>query len=74
MHKIKYALFYDNHTHMENPDVDNPDMEKPHEENPAQINTNQVITQERNSSLSKYQSINLDGQHDLKKTSASVPI
>ena len=47
--------------HMENPDVDNPDMEKPHEENPAQINTNQVITQERNNSLSKYQSINLDG-------------
>ena len=21
MHKVKYALFYDNHTHMENPDV-----------------------------------------------------
>ena len=47
--------------HMENPDVDKPDMEKPHEENPAQINTNQVITQERNNSLSNYQSINLDG-------------
>ena len=46
---------------MENPDVDNPDMEKPHTENPAQINTNQVITQERNNSLSNYQSINLDG-------------
>ena len=45
--------------HMENPDVDNPDMEKPHEGNPAQINTNQVITQERNNSLSNYQSINL---------------
>ena len=51
--------------HMENPDVDNPDMEKPHEENPAQINTNQVITQERNNSLSKYQSINLDGMDGI---------
>ena len=47
--------------HMENPDMDKPDMDKPHEGNPAQINTNQVITQERNTSLSKYQSINLDG-------------
>lgn len=51
--------------HMENPDVDNPDMEKPHEENPAQINTNQVITQERNNSLSNYQSINLDGMDGI---------
>ena len=51
--------------HMENPDVDNPDMEKPHEENPAQINTHQVITQERNNSLSKYQSINLDGMDGI---------
>lgn len=51
--------------HMENPDVDNPDMDKPHEENPAQINTNQVITQERNNSLSKYQSINLDGMDGI---------
>ena len=47
--------------HMENPDVDNPDMEKPHTETPAQINTDQVITNERNNSLSNYQSINLDG-------------
>ena len=47
--------------HMENPDMDKPDMDKPHEGNPAQINTNQVITQERNNSLSNYQSINLDG-------------
>lgn len=47
--------------HMENPDVDYPDVEEPHEENPARINTNQVITQERNNSLSKYQSINSDG-------------
>lgn len=51
--------------HMENPDVDNPDMEKPHTENPAQINTNQVITQERNNSLSNYQSINLDGMDEM---------
>ncbi len=51
--------------HMENPDVDKPDMEKPHEENPAQINTNQVITQERNNSLSNYQSINLDGMDGI---------
>lgn len=51
--------------HMENPDVDNPDMDKPHEENPSQINTNQVITQERNNSLSKYQSINLDGMDGI---------
>ena len=47
--------------HMEKPDVDYPDVDEPHEENPAQINTNQVITQERNNSLSKYQSINPDG-------------
>ena len=51
--------------HMENPDVDNPDMDKPHEGNPAQINTNQVITQERNNSLSNYQSINLDGMDGI---------
>ena len=47
--------------HMENPDVDNPHMEKPHGENPAQLNTNQVINNQRNNSLNKYQSINLDG-------------
>ena len=47
--------------HMEKPDVDYPDVDEPHEENPARINTNQVITQERNNSLSKYQSINPDG-------------
>lgn len=51
--------------HRENPDVDNPDMEKPHTENPAQINTKQVITQERNNSLSNYQSINLDGIDEM---------
>ena len=48
-------------SHMEKPDVDYPDVDEPHEENPARINTNQVITQERNNSLSKYQSINPDG-------------
>mgnify|MGYP000286462219 FL=1 len=52
--------------HRENPDVDNPDMdnphmENPHGENPAQLNTNQVINNQRNNSLNKYQSINLDG-------------
>lgn len=47
--------------HMEKPDVDYPDVDEPHEENPARINTHQVITQERNNSLSKYQSINPDG-------------
>lgn len=47
--------------HMEKPDVDYPDVDEPHEENPARINTSQVITQERNNSLSKYQSINPDG-------------
>ena len=47
--------------HRENPDMDNPDMGIPCEENPAQINTNQEIYQERNNSVSKYQSINLDG-------------
>lgn len=45
--------------------MDKPDMDKPHEGNPAQINTNQVITQERNNSLSKYQSINLDGMDGI---------
>ena len=52
--------------HREKPDVDNPDMENPHMENPhgenpAQLNTNQVINNQRNNSLNKYQSINLDG-------------
>ena len=36
-------------------------MENPHGENPAQLNTNQVINNQRNNSLNKYQSINLDG-------------
>ena len=41
--------------------MENPHTENPHGENPAQLNTNQVITNERNNSLNKYQSINLDG-------------
>lgn len=56
--------------HRENPDVDNPDMdnphmENPHGENPAQLNTNQVINNQRNNSLNKYQSINLDGMDGI---------
>lgn len=47
--------------HTEKPDTDNPFTGKPCTENPAQLNTNQVITNERNNSLNKYQSINLDG-------------
>ena len=46
---------------VENPDMENPHMENPHGENPAQLNTNQVINNQRNNSLNKYQSINLDG-------------
>ena len=41
--------------------MENPHMENPHGENPAQLNTNQVINNQRNNSLNKYQSINLDG-------------
>ena len=43
------------------PDTDNPFTGKPCTENPAQLNTNQVINNQRNNSLNKYQSINLDG-------------
>ena len=32
MHKVKYALFYDNHTHPENPDVEPEEPEEPVEE------------------------------------------
>ena len=53
--------------HRENPDMDNPDMGIPYEENPAQINTNQEIYQERNNSMSKYQSINLDGMDRMEE-------
>lgn len=45
----------------ENPDADNPVTEKPYTGNPAQRNTDQVITEKTNTSLSNYQSINLDG-------------
>ena len=47
--------------HTEKPDTDNPFTGKPCTENPAQLNTNQVINNQRNNSLNKYQSINLDG-------------
>lgn len=47
--------------HQENPHVDNPDVDKPHMENSAEIITNRVIPKERNNSLNKNQSINLDG-------------
>lgn len=53
--------------HMENPDMDKPDVGKPCEDNPSQRNTNPVITQERNNSLSNYQSINLDGTDGMDK-------
>ena len=52
---------------MENPDMDKPDVGKPCEDNPSQRNTNPVITQERNNSLSNYQSINLDGTDGMDK-------
>ena len=44
-----------------NPGQAKPEQAEPGQENPAQLNTNQVITNERNNSLNKYQSINLDG-------------
>ena len=45
----------------ENPTTVKPSPDMPSSDNPIQINTNQVITQQRNNSLSNYQSINLDG-------------
>lgn len=45
----------------ENPTTVKPSPDMPSSDNPMQINTNQVITQQRNNSLSNYQSINLDG-------------
>lgn len=53
--------------HTENPFTDNPVTGKPFTENPAQRNTNQVINNERSNSLSKYQSINLDGMDGMDK-------
>ena len=54
---------------VDNPDMDNPHMENPHGENPAQLNTNQVINNQRNNSLNKYQSINLDGMDRMDERS-----
>lgn len=47
--------------HTENPCVEKPDVDNPRGDKSAQINTEQVITQERNTDLNNYQSINLDG-------------
>ena len=47
--------------HTENPCVEKPDVDNPRGDKSAQINTDQVITQERNTDLNNYQSINLDG-------------
>ena len=51
--------------HTENPDTVNPATEQPYTDNPAQRNTEQVITQEENTNLSNYQSINLDGMDGM---------
>ena len=51
--------------HTENPDTVNPVTEQPHTEKSAQRNTEQVITQEENTNLSNYQSINLDGMDGI---------
>ncbi len=51
--------------HTENPDTVNPVTEQPYTDNPAQRNTEQVITQEENTNLSNYQSINLDGMDGM---------
>ena len=53
--------------HTENPCVEKPDVDNPRGDKSAQINTDQVITQERNNSLSNYQSINLDGTDGMDK-------
>lgn len=55
--------------HTEKPDTDNPFTGKPCTENPAQLNTNQVINNQRNNSLNKYQSINLDGMDRMDERS-----
>ena len=47
--------------HTGNPCVEKPDVDNPRGDKSAQINTDQVITQERNTDLNNYQSINLDG-------------
>ena len=43
------------------PSTEKPPSDAPLSEKPSQINTDQVITQERNTDLNNYQSINLDG-------------
>ena len=43
------------------PSTEKPSSDAPLSEKPSQINTEQVITQERNTDLNNYQSINLDG-------------
>ena len=53
----------------ENPDMGIPDTAEPCTENPAQLNTNQVINNQRNNSLNKYQSINLDGMDRMDERS-----
>ena len=51
----------------EKPTTVNPSSGKPVTENPTQINTNQVIPKERNNSLNKDQSINLDGMDAMEE-------
>ena len=53
----------------ENPTTAKPPPDEPMTENPTQINTNQVIPKKRNDSLSKYQSINLDGMDRMDERS-----
>ena len=43
------------------PSTEKPSSDAPLSEKPSQLNTEQVITQERNTDLNNYQSINLDG-------------
>ena len=51
----------------ENPTMVKPPPDEPMTEKPTQINTNQVIPKKRNDSLSKYQSINLDGMDRMNE-------
>ena len=53
----------------ENPTTVKPPPDEPMTEKPTQINTNQVIPKKRNDSLSKYQSINLDGMDRMDERS-----
>ena len=47
------------------PSTEKPPSDAPLSEKPSQINTDQVITQERNTDLNNYQSINLDGMDGM---------